>query len=235
MTPHAGSVQRLKRASRFECIFVLNNYPKGASMNIFKKITLVALCLGLSNVALAQSSGQSMESHGDMAGMSGMQHNASKAAFDHQFLDSMTMHHEHGIKMAELVQSHSSNDELKALANEMINDQRQEMKQMQEMKQQWYADKGDAMNMQMPGMKESMQGMDTKMQKLQAAQGAAFDKMFVQMMTQHHKNAIRMAQQAQSNAQHQEVKQMAKKMRNEQQKEISEMTAMAKGSSSSGQ
>lgn len=152
--------------------------------------------------------------------------NAAKAPFDLQFLDTMSAHHQSAIEMAQLVEQRSSRDELKKMAKKMIDDQQGEIKQMKEWKQQWYADKGDVVNMKMPGMMESMKGMS--MEKMEASSGEQFDAMFLDMMSKHHQGAVKMAQEAQKKAQHKEIKDLAKKVVDEQKKEIVQMSKWKK-------
>lgn len=152
--------------------------------------------------------------------------NAAKAPFDLQFLDTMSAHHQSAIEMAQLVEQRSSHGELKQMAKKMIDDQQGEIKQMMGWKQQWYADKGDAVNMKMPGMMESMKGMS--MEKMDASSGDQFDAMFLDMMSKHHLGAVKMAQEAQKKSQHKEIKDLAKKVVDEQKKEIAQMAKWKK-------
>lgn len=151
---------------------------------------------------------------------------AAKAPFDLQFIDTMTVHHQGALDMAKLVEDRSERQELKQLAKKMIDDQQSEIKQMQAWKQQWYPDKGDAVNMKMPGMMESMK--DMRMDKLEAAKGNAFDAMFIEMMTKHHQGAVKMAQLAGKKAEHAEVKELAKNVISAQNKEIAQMSKWKK-------
>lgn len=203
-------------------------------MRFLKTISVVLSTLVVAAPAIAQDTSSSTHDHqhgsgmhGDMRSMQGKSA-ASKAAADHQFLDTMSMHHEHGIKMAELVESRTAHDELKTLAKKMIDEQRKDIQQMQDMKQKLYAGKPDAANMGMPGMKESMKGMETKMEKLEASKGEAFDRMFLDMMTKHHQDALKMTRSLSPKFQHQEVKDMAKKMSDSQREDIAKMTKWKK-------
>ncbi|MFC7516677.1 DUF305 domain-containing protein [Herbaspirillum sp. GCM10030257] len=161
-------------------------------------------------------------SHGSMQSSP----DASKAEFEHQFLDTMAAHHQSAIEMAQLVEKRSSHDELKQMAKKIIDDQQDEIKQMTEWKNQWYPDKGDAINMKMPGMAESMKGMSVE--KLEASTGDPFDAMFLDMMTRHHQGAVKMAQSALTKAKHPEVKKTAQKVIDEQKKEIAQMSKWKK-------
>jgi uncharacterized protein (DUF305 family) len=61
--------------------------------------------------------------------------------------------------------------------------------------------------MEMPGMKDSMKGMD--MSKLGASKDKAFDRMFVEMMIPHHVGAVEMSKEALDKAEHAEIKTLA--------------------------
>lgn len=83
--------------------------------------------------------------------------------------------------------------------------------------------------MQMMGMRtysgQSMMGgnytsMDQMMNDLQDKTGDDFDKAFMSEMIVHHQGAIDMARLAQTNAKHQEIKDMAKDILSAQSKEI---------------
>ncbi len=192
-----------------------------------KPLLLILSSLAFSMAATAQTGGHSqgdahsagMKGHGAMHANAGV----SKAAFDHQFLDTMSAHHHSGMEMAQMAESKSSRGEIKGLAKMMREDQEKDIALMQKLKQQWYGGKGDAVNMQMPGMKESMKGMESKMAKLRAGQGDAFDAMFLTMMSQHHQDGIKMAQTALARGQHEEVKQIAQKIIDSQRKEMDVM------------
>ncbi|WP_334187114.1 DUF305 domain-containing protein [Noviherbaspirillum sp.] len=201
-------------------------------MRTIRNTTVVIAAFVISSAALSQShapgaSHGSASAHGASSAMHGSA-KASEAPFDLQFLDTMAAHHQSAIDMAQLVESRAAHDELKKMAMKIIDDQQREVKQMMSWKEQWYAGKGDAVNMQMPGMKESMKGMDKEMKQLSASKGEAFDLMFIDMMTKHHKGAVQMAKTALSKAEHKEVKQIAQKIVDEQQKEISQFSAWKK-------
>ena len=65
--------------------------------------------------------------------------------------------------------------------------------------------------------------MDDMMTGLNNKSGDEFDKVFISEMTMHHQGAIDMAKEAQSNAKHQEVKDLAGNIITAQQKEIDQM------------
>jgi uncharacterized protein (DUF305 family) len=203
---------------------------QGVNMKI-SKIALASFAfVAVSASAMPQHQSGSHGAAGhDMANMQSMHKsspNAAKAPYEQQFLDTMTMHHQMAMHMASLVESRSANQELKDMAKKMMAEQEKEIAQLKGWKEQWYAGKPEAMNMKMPGMPESMKGMSGD--KLMSAKGEQFDRMFVDMMSQHHKGAIKMAQTAAPKLQHAEVKEFANKLVEMQKKEVAHMAEMKK-------
>lgn len=199
-------------------------------MKISKIAVAVLAVVALSANAAPQHSGGA---HGgashDMTKMPSMHMsspNAAKAPYELQFLDTMAMHHQMALHMAGLVESRSANQGVKDMAKKMVADQEKEIAQLKAWKAQWYVGKPDAMNMKMPGMADSMKGMSHE--KLAAAKGEAFDRMFVDMMSQHHKGAIKMAKAASKKLKHSEAKEFAKNVVDMQSKEIASMAEMKK-------
>ncbi len=164
----------------------------------------------------------------NMQGMSGMDHsmmkssaNAASAPYDLQFIDTMISHHQSAIDMARPATTKAQHDVLKHMARDIVRDQDREIGQMKQWREQWFKDKPQAMNMEMPGMTDSMKGMD--MTRLNAASGNAFDLMFLDMMTPHHQGAITMAREALSRAEQPEIKQIAQQIIRAQESEIEMM------------
>ncbi len=164
----------------------------------------------------------------NMQGMSGMDHsmmqsspNAASAPYDLQFIDTMSGHHQAAIEMARPAETKAQHAELKELARNIIRDQEREISQMKGWREQWFKDQPQAMNMAMPGMMDSMKGMD--MTRLNAVTGNAFDLMFIDMMTPHHQGAVAMAREALTRAEHPEVKKLAQQIIDAQENEIAQM------------
>jgi uncharacterized protein (DUF305 family) len=147
--------------------------------------------------------------------------NAATAPADLQFIDTMAMHHKMAMDMARLAGSRAAHAELKTMASKMIEDQQKETAQLKGWREQWYAGKPEAMNMKMPGMPESMKGMS--MEKLAAAKGEEFDRMFIEMMSRHHAGAIKMSETSEPKLQHSEVKAFATKLVVSQKEELGQM------------
>ncbi len=167
-----------------------------------------------------------MNSNSNMSGMSDMKSspNAASQPYDLQFLDTMTHHHQGAIDMAKMALMKSQNAELKTFAQKIIDDQNKEIAQMKGWREKWYAGKPPAMNMEMPGMGDSMKMMmGDGMKKFEAATGKEFDLMFLDMMTPHHAGATTMAKEALTKAEHPEIKTLANQIIKAQEAEIKQM------------
>ncbi|MDQ3258722.1 MAG: DUF305 domain-containing protein [Acidobacteriota bacterium] len=163
--------------------------------------------------------------HGTMGGMdhSNMQSspNAASQPYDLQFIDTMVMHHQGAIDMARMAVTKAQHAELREMAQKVITDQEREIAELRRHREQWFAGRPQAMNMEMSGMMDSMRGMD--MNRLNAATGNSFDLMFIDMMIPHHQGAVMMAREALQRAEHPELKQLAQQIIREQEREIAQM------------
>ncbi|QUW85498.1 DUF305 domain-containing protein (plasmid) [Streptomyces mirabilis] len=156
-----------------------------------------------------------------MSGMSGMDHGSSKSSAtatatakaadfnekDVTFAQSMIPHHKQAVEMAQLADGRASDSEIKDLAAKIEKAQDPEIKTMTGWLQSW--GKPTAMG-DMPGMSMG-DGMmsDKDMKSLKAMKGTEFDKMFAQMMIDHHNGAISMAKTEQKSGQNADAKKMA--------------------------
>ena len=179
---------------------------------------------GMNHNSMAMN-GNSM-SNGGMMNHSDMKSSPNSASqpYDLQFIDTMTHHHQGAIDMAETALKKTQNAELKTFAQKIIDDQKKEIAQMKDWREKWYAGKPAAMNMEMPGMNDSMKMMmGDEMKKFEAATGKEFDLMFLDMMTPHHAGAVVMAKEALTKAEHPEIKTLAQTIISAQEKEIKQM------------
>ena len=154
--------------------------------------------------------------------------------FDLHFIDMMIMHHQHGIEMAQMVESRSNNPRLKAFAQKIAADQQKDIEELQGHRNHWYAGKPMMDQAMMESMMQSMHpGMKMDMEEtrrnLMAAQGTAFDRLFLDTMIHHHMMAIDMAKEATKKAEHAEIKEYARKAITKQQTEIAEMNKLKSG------
>lgn len=167
-----------------------------------------------------------MNDNSNMSSMSDMKSspNAASQPYDLKFLDTMTHHHQGAVDMAKMAVEKASHPELKAFAQKIIVDQNKEIAQMKDWREKWYAGKPMAMNMEMPGMSDSMKMMmGDEMKKMEAATGNDFDLHFLDMMTRHHAGAITMSKEALTRTEHPEIKTLANNIIKAQEAEIKQM------------
>jgi uncharacterized protein (DUF305 family) len=127
------------------------------------------------------ASAPALSSVADRASATG--HNAA----DGMFAMMMTEHHTQAIEMAKLAPTRASSQQVKDLAAKIEAAQGPEIDKMAGWMDDW-GTSGDMSNMHMDG---KMSASD--MTSLQKSSGTAFDKMFLQMMIQHHEGATKMA------------------------------------------
>ncbi len=147
--------------------------------------------------------------------------NAASQPYDLQFIDTMTAHHKGAVEMAKMVDGKTQNPDIKKFASQIIADQEKEIAQMKDWREKWFAGKAVAMNMEMPGMMDSMK-MD--MAKLTNAKDKEFDLAFIDMMTPHHVGAVTMAKEALQKSEKAEIKTLAGQIIKAQEAEIKMMS-----------
>lgn len=122
---------------------------------------------------------------------------------DVQFMTSMIGHHSQAIAMSKWAPTHTTNQTIHTLAARIINAQVDEISIMQ----RWLRDRqrpapemsgeGHAMTMHSAHAGALAPGMLTpeQMQRLDEAQGAEFDRLFLTFMIQHHRGALTMVKE----------------------------------------
>jgi uncharacterized protein (DUF305 family) len=153
-----------------------------------------------------------------MASMPGMNRPAAKDA-DHEFLRAMVDHHEGLIQMAMSAMTKASKAATQGDAHMLHTKQADEQKQMISMVQSMYGD--TLMPMVMPehkAMNDSLQVMT----------GAAYDRKFYEDVVKHHREGITMVDDMMPRLTRADIKQMATKMKADQQKEIQEFERKTK-------
>lgn len=146
---------------------------------------------------------------------------AKNAPYDLQFIDTMIAHHQGAVVMSKPAIEKAQHSELKNMAQNIVASQEKEIAQLREWREKWYGGKAPAMNMEMPGMSDSMRDMDTN--QLVSANGADFDMAFINMMIPHHQGAVLMAKDALEKAEHPEIKTLAQNVIMAQEAEINDM------------
>jgi uncharacterized protein (DUF305 family) len=143
--------------------------------------------------------------------------------YDLLFIDAMVAHHQGAIAMAEHVDSDALYPELKDFARKVVEDQSREIALMTQWRNKWFPSQPKTQDvLAMPGMDKSM--MDISPDHTQKLTGAAFDRMFVDMMVFHHQGAVTMARDALAKSQRPEIRTLAQQIVDAQQREIEMMS-----------
>ncbi len=153
--------------------------------------------------------------------------------FDLRFIDGMILHHQGAIAMSEAALENSQRPEVKALAQNIIKAQKDEISQMQRWRQAWYpqasadpimydAQMGHAMKMSAE-MQSSMR-MDGDLGKADDE----FDLRFINGMIPHHEGAVSMAEHALKKSDRPEIQQVSNDIIKTQQVEIDQMNQWKK-------
>lgn len=141
-------------------------------------------------------------------------------SFEVQFLDTMIKHHEDGIKMFQMAVDKAQNTDVKAIAEKMVKDQKEEIPELQTLRNDVEPEAPKVINANMPGMSP----MD--MSKLKKASGTQFDREFLSMTINHHKGAIKMADVALEKAKNADVRAKAQMIHDKQKDEVARMEKM---------
>ncbi|WP_446225726.1 DUF305 domain-containing protein [Nocardia sp. IBHARD005] len=144
---------------------------------------------------------------------------------DVRFLQMMYPHHAQAVEMAKMVPSHTTNQQLIALAAQVEKAQAPEMQQITDLltgfgKPAPSATEGHSGH-DMPGMMT-----DAQMRSLAAANGADFDRQWLEMMIAHHEGAVAMAETERSGGVNPASRQLATKIMADQEAEIATMRGM---------
>jgi uncharacterized protein (DUF305 family) len=120
---------------------------------------------------------------------------------DIQFMQGMIMHHAQAVEMTALIESRTTNKNLRSLGSRISHSQADEIEFMK----RWLATRGEPTSLpmpEMPGMDMSqpmalMPGMLTskQMEALKKAKGEEFDHLFLTGMIQHHNGALIMVKE----------------------------------------
>lgn len=145
---------------------------------------------------------------------------------DVEFAQNMIVHHQQAIEMSDMVIANGSSADVKALAEGIKEKQAPEIETLRGFLEEW-GEKEVA-----PGEMEDMPGMDMgggemmseeEMADLEGAEGAEADRMFLEMMIEHHTSAIEMAQTEVEDGENADAKELAEKVIEDQKAEIAEM------------
>lgn len=112
---------------------------------------------------------------------------------DARFVRDMIAHHAQALAMTSLAPARAGGDDIRLLAERLDVSQRDEIALLRS----WLSDReeparGDSLNARHPGPSSAMPGMLTPSQlaELEAAEGAEFDRLFLDSMIRHHEGAL---------------------------------------------
>ena len=189
------------------------------------KIAVIAATALAGAVSLAGCTVGTTGSNGMMDGgmMGNNQSTSDFSGTEIMFAQMMIPHHQQAVDMSTLAETRSTNPEVLALAKQIKDAQAPEIKQMTA----WIESSGAGMDM---GHDMGMGGMltDEQMTALGNAQGAEFDKLYLEGMIGHHQGALQMASMIE-NSDNAEAKQLAANIISSQSAEIDKMKKMLEG------
>lgn len=201
----------------------------------------IAIILASLSLFLAACSDHSSVNHSDMNMNSSttlaIPANADYNATDVGFAQGMIPHHAQAIEMADMALQKSTNEPVLKLARAIKGAQDPEIQQMTT----WLNNRGqkvpdasasmDHSSHAMDGMGSMMMGgmmTEADMKKLNESTGTAFDRLWLQLMIQHHEGAITMAKEELAKGKNPEMQTLAQAIISGQQKEIDEMNGLLK-------
>lgn len=188
---------------------------------------LAVLCLGGLAAACGGDDNDGASQTASTAAAALAPHNEADVAF----AQGMIPHHAQAIDMAGMAVEKSKNERVLDIAERIKAAQQPEIDTMTKWLEAWGQPvEAEASNGAHHGgsdatMAGSMGGMmsDTEMAQLESASGAAFDRMWLDMMIRHHQGAIEMAKTEQADGQFPAAVALAGTIIADQQAEISEM------------
>ena len=194
------------------------------------KRTLALTTTGLAAALLLSACGSDTDDGGSMSGMNSHGSStptssgstAGSRAGDVMFAQMMIPHHQQAIEMADFALANpSTSADVKGLAEDIKAAQDPEIETMNGWLRQWGAPTTASMGHGTGGMMS-----DEDMASLEAAKGPEFDRMWLQMMIEHHRGAVTMAQDVLSTTETPDVKRLAQAVVDGQNKEIATMRGL---------
>jgi uncharacterized protein (DUF305 family) len=173
-------------------------------------VVLMACGRNSSAVVPTATAGHDMAGH-DMATMS-MTHDAP---YDAKFIDSMIVHHQGAIAMAQEALEKAQRTELKQFAQNVIMVQDGEITQLQVWRNNWYPDLAISAGT----------GIDMGDMMVSQDDSVSYDLRWIDAMISHHQAAITMAKEALTKAEHADIKNLAQAVIDMQSAEITQLEA----------
>ncbi|HKA84662.1 MAG TPA: DUF305 domain-containing protein [Acidimicrobiales bacterium] len=157
-----------------------------------------------------------------------------EGSVDVGFLQDMLTHHDQALGVATLVVANGEDPTVRSYAREILVFQGYEIGIMTQMLDDWGHSRSERSDqamawMAMPVPVEQMPGLlsDEQLDQLQAASGAELDALFLDLMADHHRGGLHMAEYAARNAGDGDVRELAARIARNQAGEINEYRALA--------
>ncbi len=190
---------------------------------VLGSMLVLAACGKQNDAASADSAAGGATSDSAAGTAASMDHSMNRAPAkdaDHEFLRMMSDHHEGMIQMGTAAMTKGSNPTVQGDAHRLHTKQLDEQKRMLSIVQSSY---GEAVMPMAMGSNKAM------MDQLNAKSGTEYDRAFYSTVVAHHREAVKMVNDFLGRLTKPDVKQMAEKMKADQQKEITEFEAKSRG------
>lgn len=151
------------------------------------------------------------------------------------FTSNMIPHHAQAAEMANMANSQATNPKLKKLATAMMATQQPELKSMSDQMTRWgmpVPTMGNGHDMGSMGAASNGMMTSARMGALGKARGAGFDRMWLEMMIEHHQGAVAVARTELAQGSNPDSKKLARFIVDAQSAEITQMSSMMAASGS---
>ncbi len=145
------------------------------------------------------------------------------------FLQDMSTHHDQGIGVARLAAAYAEDETVRSYAREILTGQSYELGLMSQMLADWGYSRDERSDeamgwMGMPVPVDQMPGLLTpeQLDQVDAARGAELDALFLELMAEHHRGGLHMAEEAAATADDATVRELAARIEHAQAGEINE-------------
>ena len=184
----------------------------------------LVLALALTGCGSDDSTGMGGMDHGSPGSSSTSSSADAGRSGDVMFAQMMIPHHEQAVEMADMALKRPSSPEVTGLARKIKAAQGPEIASMQDWLREWGAPSAAADSGHM-GHGGGMMS-DADMGRLESAQGAGFDRMWLTMMIEHHEGAVVMAKGVLGTTTNPDVRTLAQAVVDGQTEEIGTMKAL---------
>lgn len=215
--PSAGNTPYPVGVEPDEDEFAVDDRPFWSTPKVLGLVAVVALFAGLISVQVTDRLSSPSEESVDVG-----------------FLQDMIFHHEQAIQIGLIGSDNASDHVVRHFAQEALVAQQYEIGYMTALLEDWGHGTGDPDRdsmvwMGMPTPLAVMPGIidDDRMAEFRSTTGSEADRMFIELMNEHHRGGIHMAEDAAERAEDPRVRELAARMARNQAAEIGEYTFRA--------